>query len=119
MSDSICRNCGGLIMEPGKSYGWAGKTCHCPVHPSRQYQDPATDPLRIVPMFADPQDLERWTRAQRPLDLKRLVDTQIAPGCGCIGPQNGQPLCPCQMRGVTIQNGRYVRIQDLGPAPGA
>lgn len=21
--------CGGLIMEPGKVYGYAGKTCHC------------------------------------------------------------------------------------------
>jgi hypothetical protein len=37
--------------------------------------------------------------------------------CGCIGPQNGQPLCPCQMRGVQIKDGRYVRIQDLGPVP--
>lgn len=37
--------------------------------------------------------------------------------CGCVGPQNGQPLCPCQMRGVQIQNGRYVRVVDLGPAP--
>jgi len=35
--------------------------------------------------------------------------------CGCIGPQNGQPLCPCMMRGVTIENGRYVKKQDLGP----
>jgi hypothetical protein len=37
--------------------------------------------------------------------------------CGCIGPQNGQPLCPCQMRSITIKDGRYVRIQDFGPAP--
>lgn len=37
--------------------------------------------------------------------------------CGCMGPQNGQPVCPCQMRGVQIVNGRYVRTQDLGPAP--
>jgi hypothetical protein len=35
--------------------------------------------------------------------------------CGCIGPQNGEPLCPCQMRGVQIRDGRYVRTQDLGP----
>ena len=35
--------------------------------------------------------------------------------CGCIGPQNGEPVCPCKMRGVTIENGRYVRKQDLGP----
>ena len=37
--------------------------------------------------------------------------------CHCIGPQNGEPACPCQMRGVTIENGRYVRRIDLGPAP--
>lgn len=37
--------------------------------------------------------------------------------CGCIGPQDGDPLCPCAMRGVQIRNGRYVRIEDLGPAP--
>jgi hypothetical protein len=43
---------------------------------------------------------------------------EIAQPCNCIGPQNGAPLCPCQMRGVTIKDGRYVRPeQDLGPAP--
>lgn len=36
--------------------------------------------------------------------------------CNCIGPQNGQPVCPCAMRSVTIENGRYVRKEDLGPA---
>ena len=40
-----------------------------------------------------------------------------AHSCACIGPQNGEPLCPCRMRGVTIKDGRYVRIEDLGPAP--
>lgn len=35
--------------------------------------------------------------------------------CHCIGPQNGHPVCPCQMRGVTIEEGRYVRREDLGP----
>jgi hypothetical protein len=37
--------------------------------------------------------------------------------CNCIGPQNGQPLCPCQMAGVKIVDGRYVKTTDLGPAP--
>jgi len=37
--------------------------------------------------------------------------------CFCIGPQNGQPLCPCAMRGVVVKNGRYIVPQkDLGPA---
>lgn len=38
-----------------------------------------------------------------------------ASSCFCIGPQNGQPLCPCQMRSVTQVDGRWVRTQDLGP----
>lgn len=36
--------------------------------------------------------------------------------CNCIGPQNGEPLCPCMMRGISQKNGRWVRPeQDLGP----
>lgn len=36
--------------------------------------------------------------------------------CNCIGPQNGEPLCPCKMRNVVQRNGRYIKIeQDLGP----
>ena len=37
--------------------------------------------------------------------------------CNCIGPQNGEPRCPCDMRGVTIKDGRYIKVTDLGPAP--
>lgn len=41
---SMCEHCGGLIAEPNKAYGWAGKWCHCApttnmgetYHPSRQ-----------------------------------------------------------------------------------
>ena len=76
-------------MEPGKAYGWAGKTCTCPVHPSRRFQNPDTKPL-TEPAYFGP--------------------------CGCVGPQNGEPLCPCQMRGVQVKDGRYVRTLDLGPA---
>jgi hypothetical protein len=36
--------------------------------------------------------------------------------CGCIGPQDGEPLCPCAMRGVKIDDGRYVKVVDYGPA---
>lgn len=36
--------------------------------------------------------------------------------CNCIGPQNGQPRCPCMMRGVIQRNGRWVEPErDLGP----
>ena len=40
-----------------------------------------------------------------------------ASACGCIGPQNGEPVCPCRMKYVTIKDGRYVSVTDLGPAP--
>jgi hypothetical protein len=26
-------------------------------------------------------------------------------------------VCPCEMRGVEIRNGRYVRVTDLGAVP--
>ena len=35
--------------------------------------------------------------------------------CNCIGAQNGAPVCPCRMEGVTVENGRYVERRDLGP----
>ena len=35
--------------------------------------------------------------------------------CYCTGPQNGEPLCPCRMKEVTIENGRYILKKDLGP----
>jgi hypothetical protein len=49
--------------------------------------------------------------------LKNEIDAFSQRLCNCIGPQNGQPLCPCQMSGVKIVNGRYVKTTDLGPAP--
>lgn len=45
-------------------------------------------------------------------------DVHAVHSCNCIGPQPGQPLCPCAMQGVTIEDGRYVHRRDLGPAPG-
>lgn len=39
-----------------------------------------------------------------------------AHACGCVGPQNGQPRCPCMMRGVIQRNGRWIEPErDLGP----
>lgn len=37
--------------------------------------------------------------------------------CNCVGPRNGEPVCPCQMRNVKIIDGRYVQVNDLGPVP--
>lgn len=46
------------------------------------------------------------------------LDTSQA--CMCIGPQNGEPYCPCKMRsrGVYKRDGRWVEPErDLGPIP--
>ena len=37
--------------------------------------------------------------------------------CCCLGPQNGEPVCPCRMKNVKIIDGRWVEVIDLGPAP--
>ena len=46
-----------------------------------------------------------------------ILAQTVTQSCNCIGPQNGAPACPCMMRNVRVVNGRYVRTQDLGPAP--
>ena len=39
--------------------------------------------------------------------------------CCCIGPQNGEPVCPCRMRNVIIKNGHYIQKEtDLGEVLG-
>lgn len=56
----------------------------------------------------------------RPDVVEKMLSIQQraeAQPCGCIGPQNGDPVCPCQMRSVRIVDGRYVRTIDLGPVP--
>ncbi|MDR6826471.1 hypothetical protein J2X48_000725 [Bosea sp. BE271] len=36
--------------------------------------------------------------------------------CNCIGPQRGEPYCPCRMRGVIQRDGRWIEPErDLGP----
>lgn len=64
--------------------------------------------------YAGRQCLCDWKYGPAP---SRLTAAEPAPvQCGCIGPQRGQPLCPCAMRGVVVKDGRYVRpAQDLGP----
>lgn len=42
--------------------------------------------------------------------------------CHCVGPQNGEPMCPCRMRrfGVEKRDGRWVIPErDLGPTEGS
>ena len=48
--------------------------------------------------------------------MPSLIGDTNAQSCGCVGPQNGEPLCPCMMRGMIKRDGRWIRPeQDLGP----
>ena len=40
---------------------------------------------------------------------------QASHACNCIGPQNGNPVCPCRMRSMEQVNGRWVEVIDHGP----
>ena len=44
-------------------------------------------------------------------DVRKYPDVHA---CYCIGPQNGEPVCPCRMKNVVIVDGRYKEIIDLG-----
>jgi hypothetical protein len=36
--------------------------------------------------------------------------------CNCMGPQNGEPYCPCMMRDMVQHEGRWIRPErDIGP----
>jgi len=51
-------------------------------------------------------------------EVKDIFDDQLEPNaitCCCLGPQDGEPVCPCAMRSVFIKDGRYKQIIDLGP----
>ena len=54
-------------------------------------------------------------KAQRWVDRRRAIYKR-APGdfgaCGCMGPRDGQPACPCEMEDTLIVNGRHIRVQD-------
>ena len=43
----------------------------------------------------------------------RANDTRA---CNCVGPQPGQPVCPCRMPAIKVVDGRYVEVIDHGPA---
>jgi hypothetical protein len=61
------------------------------------------------------EDVSEWNR-NAVVKLTAGTTRQQTTICGCVGPQNGEPLCPCQMRGIIVRDGRYIRPeQDLGP----
>jgi len=51
-------------------------------------------------------------------DNLNQIMNRAAHQCNCIGPQNGEPRCPCRMSNVMIRDGRYVQREvDLGAVP--
>ena len=62
-------------------------------------------------LIAREVDLEPLQKYHEELMKDLLHDTKT---CNCIGPQNGEPKCPCMMRGVRIIDGEYVQITKLG-----
>jgi len=58
---------------------------------------------------------------------QRIVQKESDKGhmCFCVGPQNGEPECPCRMRilGIFKREGRWIKPaepeRDLGPVIGS
>ena len=46
--------------------------------------------------------------------VRDLFWDQYYRACGCMGPQNGEPVCPCAMKYVKIVDGHYIQVTDLG-----
>lgn len=63
------------------------------------------------------QDLEKCFKIFKSTNLQDIAQRNIHQPCNCIGPQNGQPACPCAMRNVKVINGRWIRTEDLGTVP--
>lgn len=68
-----CGRCGGLIAEPGKVYGYAGKWCHCPTIDSDSMIRRAAEARDAERgrLLADQEDRKRptlaeWIEAQQP-----------------------------------------------------
>lgn len=57
------------------------------------------------------ETIRSWTYSDGPLQAERTHT------CGCIGPQDGNPVCPCRMSALTVKDGRWVEVIDHGPAP--
>ena len=50
------------------------------------------------------------------IDFKKLRDMNRSRSCACIGPQNGQPYCPCRMEGLIQRGGQWIEPERVvGP----
>lgn len=41
------------------------------------------------------------------------IGSNVSHSCACMGPQNGEPLCPCQMRGMIQRDGKWIRPEQV------
>jgi len=67
-------------------------------------------------MFLTPEQTEK--RIMQDVTHAKRIKQELegARACNCIGPQNGEPRCPCMMRGLIQRNGRWIEPEkDLGP----
>ena len=39
--------------------------------------------------------------------------------CGCLGPQNDEPNCPCVMRSIIRWKNRWIQLTEARPSPTA
>lgn len=66
---------------------------------------------------------DNFGRISSAADVRTAGGTGVYVGshsCGCVGPQSGQPKCPCLMRGVIERDGRWIEPErDLGPVRAA
>ena len=46
--------------------------------------------------------------------VRDILSDQEPHACCCMGPQDGEPVCPCAMKYVKIVDGHYIQISDLG-----
>jgi hypothetical protein len=57
-----------------------------------------------------------WPQVRQEMQADAGMPYFLLAACNCVGPQDGQPRCPCQMRGVIEREGRWIQKEvDLGP----
>lgn len=59
-------------------------------------------------VFVDPND-ERYEQVVRKYLAKPAPNYHP---CGCLGPIDGQPKCPCMMQTVVLHDGKYYEVNE-------
>ena len=67
---STCENCGGLIAEPGKVYGWGGKFCHCLIPRRMEF----TIPDELQEKVERLQSQQSWNTQVTPMSILQLCE---------------------------------------------